>query len=94
MSYFTFFKSLNKLDNFKLPQELEDSNILNLNPIIIFKGLHLGNIIYLFKINGYTVNGGSITLRHKLSMTEYRLAKFLYLTDLFENIIFIIIIIR
>ena len=34
----------------------------------------------MFKVNNIDINGGSITRRHKLSICEYRLSKFL---DLF-----------
>lgn len=59
------------------------SNLNNtLGPIFIFQGLHLSNIISLFKENGYTLHGGSTSLRHKLSNLERDLAIFLFLTNL------------
>jgi hypothetical protein len=36
-------------------------------------------------MNGYIIHGGSLTRRHKISIAECRLAKFLYLTDLSDN---------
>jgi hypothetical protein len=85
MGYNTFFKNLLSIKKYKSDEEIKYSNYLGLNPIIIFKGLHWGNIIYLFKIYGYTVHGGSITRRHKLSMTELRLAEFLNLIEIMQE---------
>src|SRR5882724_85956 len=57
----------------------------NLNNIKIFQGLHWGNIVYLFEINGLTIHGGSISRRQKLSITQFRLAKFLHISHLAYN---------
>jgi len=50
--------------------------------IVIFSSLHWSNILLLFQIHGYILNGGSITKRHKLSLTQYRLSNFIRLNRL------------
>ena len=82
MSYVKFFNNLNKLHEYRT-QEEKDRNLLGINPIIIFSGLHLGNIIHLFKLNNINLHGGTISRRHKLSLVEYRLAVFLDKIDWF-----------
>ena len=47
---------------------------IGINPIIIFRGIHWGNVCYLIKLNGFTLFGGSITSWHKLSIVEHRLS--------------------
>jgi hypothetical protein len=41
-----------------------------------------GNIVYLFELHNIKLHGGSITNRHKLSITDYRLGWFLNLINL------------
>nr|QWO71375.1 RNA polymerase [Calocybe gangraenosa] len=84
MSYHKFFNNLNLLFDYRSEKE-KNTNFLGINPIIIFKGLHLGNIINLFKLNNISLNGGSISRRHKLTIAQYRLAIFTDLLDLFNN---------
>ena len=86
MSYTHFFNNLGML--FKCRSDIEkekDENYLGINPIIIFGGLHLGNIIHLFKLNNINLNGGSISRRHKLSLAEYRLSIFLDIVNIFNE---------
>jgi len=85
MNYHTFFNNLNNIKNYKSDYEKKNKDILNMNPIIIFQGLHWGNIVYLFEINGLTIHGGSISRRQKLSITQFRLAKFLHISHLAYN---------
>jgi DNA-directed RNA polymerase len=80
MSFMSFFENL--VDLIDKRSYEEDSSLIGINPIIIFKGLHWGNIIYFFNKYGYTVHGGSISRRHKLSMSEFRLGIFLYLMNI------------
>ena len=84
MSYIKFFKILDKLFDFRSDKE-KNSKYLGINPIIIFNGLSKGNIIHLFKLHNINLNGGSISRRHKLSITEYRLSIFIDLIDLFQE---------
>ena len=86
MSYTYFFNNLSML--FECRSDIEkkkDENYLGINPIIIFGGLHLGNIIHLFKLNNINLNGGSISRRHKLSLAEYRLSIFLDTVNIFNE---------
>ncbi len=85
MSYYTFFNNLNNIKNYKSDYEKKNKDILDINPIIIFQGLHWGNIVYLFEVNGLTIHGGSISRRQKLSITQFRLAKFLHISHLAYN---------
>jgi len=85
MNYHTFFKNLNNIKNYKSDYEKKNKDLLNMYPIIIFQGLHWGNIVYLFEINGLTIHGGSISRRQKLSITQFRLAKFLHISHLAYN---------
>lgn len=85
MSYYTFFNNLNNIKNYKSDYEKKNKDILDMNPIIVFQGLHWGNIVYLFEINGLTIHGGSISRRQKLSITQFRLAKFLHISHLAYN---------
>lgn len=84
MSYAKFFNILDKLFDFRSDKE-KNSKYLGINPIIIFNGLSKGNIIHLFKLHNINLNGGSISRRHKLSITEYRLSIFLDLIDLYQE---------
>ena len=84
MSYPKFFKDLKLLFNYRSEKE-KDKDYLGINPIIIFNGLSKGNIIHLFKLHNINLNGGSISRRHKLSITEYRLSIFIDLIDLFQE---------
>ena len=60
---------------------------LYLSPIIIFRnGVSWSNIISLLQLEGITVHGGSNTRRHKLSINEYRLSVFLYLSGLIGSV--------
>jgi len=45
MNYHTFFKNLNNIKNYKSDYEKKNKDLLNMNPIIIFQGLHWGNIV-------------------------------------------------
>jgi hypothetical protein len=73
MGYTTFFKYIKKISICRSNLEKEDKSFIGLNPIIIFRGLHWGNIVYLFELHNIKLHGGSITNRHKLSIAEYRL---------------------
>src|ERR1700736_5283781 len=81
MDYQTFFDNLNKIKDFRSEEEKKDL-LFGFNPIIIFQDLHWGNILSLLELNGYTLHGGSITRRHKLSIVQYRLSQFLSLSNL------------
>ena len=59
--------------------------IKNKETIFIFNGITWDNIICLFNFGEFTLHGGSITRRHKLSSTQYLLSKFLYLSGLEES---------
>jgi hypothetical protein len=77
MNYINFFKHIDiikKLEDFK-----NRENEININPIIIFRGIHWGNICYLFKIHGFNLFGGTISNRHKLSIGEFKLSQFMSL---------------
>ena len=77
MSYPTFFKNINIISESISELEKNDKNYIGINPIIVFQGLTWNNIVHLFKVNKIDINGGSITRRHKLSICDYRLSKFL-----------------
>ena len=78
-SYRSFMKNIHTILS-KNNQENQEG--VQLGPIFIFQGLHLSNIISIFKEFGFTLHGGSTSLRHKLSSLETELAIFLYLTNL------------
>ena len=91
VSYTHFFKNFlyrGGLELTKLRSEKEkekDSKYLGINPIIIFNGMYMGNIIKLFKLYNINLNGGSISRRHRLSLAEYKLSLFLDLFNLFDE---------
>lgn len=60
MSYIKFFNNLNKLHEYRTSEE-KNTNLLGLNPIVLFSGLHLGNIIHLFKLNNVNLHGGTVS---------------------------------
>ncbi len=76
MDYKTFFK---KIDNLSI--KVFNGQKIEVKPIVIFRGIHWGNICYLFKLHGFAIFGGSITKRHIISFVEYWLAKFMVLFD-------------
>ena len=80
LSYHSFFNNLENLYEYRSNIEKQDKNYLGINPIINFKGMSMSVIVKLFKNYGYNLNGGTITRRHKLSLPEFRLSKFLDLT--------------
>ena len=81
MSYFSFFNNIRSIVSESISAyEKENKEYIGINPIIVFQGLSWDNIVHLFKLHNIDINGGSITRRHKLSICEYRLSKFL---DLF-----------
>ena len=49
MSYIYFFNNLQKILDYRSDIE-KNTKILGINPIIIFSGLYLGNIINIFKL--------------------------------------------
>jgi hypothetical protein len=73
MGYTAFFKYIKEISICRSNLEKKDKAYIGLNPIIIFRGLHWGNIVYLFELHNIKLHGGSITNRHKLSIGEYRL---------------------
>ena len=76
-------KDILKLVRKTLNEKIDLNSDINFSPIIIFKcGLTWSNIISLIQLNNITVHGGSISRRHKVSITEYRLSTFLYLSGL------------
>ena len=85
MSYITFFKNINVVSDSITSYEKEHKNFLGINPIFIFQGLSWSNIVLLFKINNMIINGGSISRRHKLSISEYRLGMFLYMLHYWDK---------
>ena len=81
MSYPTFFNNISSIVSLSISEyEKENKQYIGINPIIVFQGLTWNNIVQLFKLQNIDINGGSITRRHKLSICEYRLSKFI---DLF-----------
>lgn len=76
------------LQNKDLPDKDVNNNYdeeLIISPIIHFRDLHWSNILFLFKNNGYNLYGGSGTKRHKLSLVEYKLARFIDMTGCVKN---------
>ena len=73
-----------KINKLSSRYEQLESRYLGFNPIIIFKGIHWGNIVYFFKLKNLTLNGGSLTRRHKLTMNDYKLSQFLNLIKIFQ----------
>ena len=73
-----------KINKLSSRYEQLESRYLCFNPIIIFKGIHWGNIVYFFKLKNLTLNGGSLTRRHKLTMNDYKLSQFLNLIKIFQ----------
>lgn len=59
--------------------------LISRSEIVIFTSIHWSNILLLFKIHGYSLNGGSITKRHKLSLVQYRLSTFIRLNKLIAS---------
>ena len=56
---------------------------INISPIIIFRcGLSWSNIISLIQLQNIVVHGGSVSRRHKISLNEYKLSVFLFLSGL------------
>ena len=56
---------------------------INISPIIIFRcGLSWSNLISLIQLQNIVVHGGSISRRHKISLNEYKLSIFLFLSGL------------
>jgi hypothetical protein len=82
MGYKTFFNLIKNISDCRSSLEKNNKLYIGLNPIIIFRGLHWGNIVYLFELHNIKLHGGSITNRHKLSIAEYRLGWFLNLVGL------------
>jgi len=82
MGFRAFFNQINNISLCRSEVEKNNKLYLGLNPIIIFRGLHWGNIVYLFELQNIKLHGGSITNRHKLSIAEYRLGWFLNLINL------------
>lgn len=85
LSYHKFFNNLKMLFDFRSDIEQKDKYYLGLNPIIVFSGVSMGNIVNLFKSYNYKLNGGTISRRHKLNLVEYRLSIFVDLLDLYNN---------
>jgi len=50
--------------------------------LLYFSRFTLGNIVYLFEINGLTIHGGSIFRRQNYLLLQFRLAKFLHISHL------------
>jgi DNA-dependent RNA polymerase len=84
MGYTSFFKNIHIISESRSDLEKENKDYLGINPIILFRGLNWGNIVQLFKLENINLHGGSITMRHKLSIAKYRLSLFLDLIDLFS----------
>lgn len=89
-NYINFFANLEDIlfseNNSRYPWTMEnkDRGKVKISPIIIFKGITKNNIINLFQHKGYTLHGGSISRRHLLSIIEYRLSLFLYISGLVQ----------
>ena len=78
VGFATFFKLLPSfLDNKDIRGSLNKYTLYGFSPIIIFKGFHWATLVSLFKTRFINLHGGSITRRHKLSICDYRLSKFL-----------------
>ncbi len=84
MGYPTFFNNLDLLIENRSDLEKNNKEYLGINPIIIFRGVSWGNIVHMFQLQNKIINGGSITRRHKLSISKYRLSVFIDLIDLFK----------
>ncbi len=84
MGYPRFLVEINHLFKYRSDLEKNENKYIGINPIIMFKGLNWGNIVHIFKLHNINLHGGSISRRHKLSIAEYRLGKFIELLDLFE----------
>lgn len=56
-----------------------DLSSLDINPIICFIGITWSNVAVLLRLKNIIVNGGSITSRHKLSILDLRLSRFVSL---------------
>jgi hypothetical protein len=80
----TFFQEIEDLSKFASPLELDDE-IVGVNPIVIFHNISWGSILYIARLYGYVIHGGTSTNRHKLSLTEYKLSSFLLMSGLLNN---------
>jgi hypothetical protein len=72
--------SLDLIKDVEVNESLENKDSLgNIipSPIFIFEGISWSNIVYLFKLNGLILNGGSISKRHMLNLCELKLAMFI-----------------
>lgn len=79
-----FFKQIEDLSKFTSTLELGDE-IVGVNPIVIFHNISWGSILYIARLYGYVIHGGTSTNRHKLSLTEYKLSYFLQMSGLLNN---------
>jgi hypothetical protein len=61
------------------------SDIILPSPIYVFEGIAWKNIVLLFKLNGFELNGGTISRRHRLNINQYRLSLFLGYSDLLSS---------
>lgn len=82
LSYPKFFKLLDKLPSLRSDIEKDKGyNYLGINPIIHFKGMTMSNITHLFKLHNFSLNGGTISHRHKLTLAQLRLSIFLQIIN-------------
>lgn len=85
VGFATFFKLLPSfLDNKDIRGSLNKYTLYGFSPIIIFKGFHWATLVSLFKTRFINLHGGSITRRHKFSLTEYRLSQFLQFFQIYN----------
>lgn len=83
MSLDDFFKKIESHSNFiSWVESDKDKDIIGFNPIIVFKNISWANVLYSARVYKYILHGGSSTRRHKLSIIEYKLSSFLYVSGL------------